>query len=272
MAAVLRTELYKAGVRLRTYVAFGIVIAIPVIATIALDSNPPNRPNGDNGGLFFLADHSGLIMPAAALRLMSAFLLIIIVALFGGETIAGEASWGNLRYVLVRPVRRTRLVAGKFMIAVLLSWASVVAVVLAALIAGGIAFGWHGLPSIGFFLPAQSAGTILLHTAEATGYVAWNLTGVVAFAFMVSCMTDAPAGAIFAGVGFYITSQILDNITALGNIRYVLPTHYFDAWVDLVRIGHFSDDMWRGVGLQLGYVILFFGIALWWFGRKDVLS
>jgi ABC-2 type transport system permease protein len=169
-------------------------------------------------------------------------------------------------------VGRSRLVLSKLVVAVLLAWASVVAVVVAGLVAGGIAFGWHALPAVGPFFPGQSVGTILEHLGVATAYVAWNLTGVVAFAFMVSCMTDAPAGAIFAGVGFYITSQILDNITALGSIRYVLPTHYFDSWIDLVRLGHTSDDMWRGVGLQLGYVLLFGLIALWWFRRKDVLS
>jgi ABC-2 type transport system permease protein len=89
---------------------------------------------------------------------------------------------------------------------------------------------------------------------------------------MVSCMTDAPFGAIFAGVGLYFTSLILDSITSLGNIRYILPTHYFDSWVDLVTHGEWRADMWRGVGLQLGYVLLFAFIGWWWFRRKDVLS
>ena len=103
-------------------------------------------------------------------------------------------------------------------------------------------------------------------------YVAWSMTGVVAFSFMVSCMTDVPFGAILAGVGLYFTSQILDQITSLGNIRYVLPTHYFDAWVDLVTQGRWQSDLWRGAGLQLGYVLVFALIGLWWFRRKDILS
>jgi ABC-2 type transport system permease protein len=133
-----------------------------------------------------------------------------------------------------------------------------------------------GSAPIGFPLSvvvgAQSAGAILAHLGAATAYVAWSLTGVVAFSFMVSCMTDAPFGAIFAGVGLYFTSLILDSISPLGNIRYGLPTHYFDSWVDLVTRGIWNSDMWRGIGLQLGYVLLFALIGLWWFRRKDILS
>jgi ABC-2 type transport system permease protein len=119
---------------------------------------------------------------------------------------------------------------------------------------------------------AQSRADILVHLGVATAYVAWGLTGVVAFSFMVSCMTDAPFGAIFAGVGLYFTSLILDQITSLGSIRYGLPTHYFDAWFDLVSRGRWQDDMWRGALLQLAYIAVFFVVGLWWFRRKDIKS
>ena len=69
------------------------------------------RPISDGEGrLLFLASQTGLILPAFALRITSAFLLVIVVALFGGDAIAGEASWGNLRYMLMRPISRGRLV------------------------------------------------------------------------------------------------------------------------------------------------------------------
>ena len=76
---------------------------------------------------------------------------------------------------------------------------------------------------------------------------------------MLSCMTDSPAGAIVTGVGLYITSQILDAIEPLGSLRYVLPTHYFDAWRDLIFEGHWTSDMARGALLMVGYVLLFTG-------------
>jgi ABC-2 type transport system permease protein len=269
--ALLRTELVKSMRRTRTYVAFGILVLIPVIMAVAIDLNPPDQRG--EGRLLFLASQTGLLLPAFALRITSAFLLVIVVALFGGDAIAGEAAWGNLRYVLMRPIGRGRLVVAKFLVAVFCSWVAVVIVVLTGLAVGVLVFGADpiGFP-LSLVVGSQSTSAIIGHLAVGTAYVAWGLTGVVAFSFMVSTMTDAPFGAIFAGVGLYFTSLILDSISSLGKIRYVLPTHYYDAWVDLVTHGHWSSDMWRGVGLQLGYVLLFASIGWWWFRRKDILS
>ena len=270
--AVVRTELVKSLRRMRTYVAYGILMLIPVIMAVAIHLNPPDA-HGDREVLPRLASQTGLLLPAFALRITSAFLLVIVVALFGGDAIAGEASWGNLRYILMRPVGRGRLVFSKFVVAVFCAWVAVVLVVVTGLVVGAVFF---GTSPIGFPLSlafgAQSTADILAHLGVATVYVAWSLTGVVAFSFMVSCMTDAPFGAIFAGVGLYFTSLILDSISSLGSIRFGLPTHYFDSWIDLVTHGQWHSDMWRGVGLQLGYVLLFALVGLWWFKRKDVLS
>jgi ABC-2 type transport system permease protein len=278
---VVRAETVKTTRRMRTYIAFGVVAAIPVIMTIALKLNPPDNPGGGNGpggGLFFLtANFSGVVLPFAALRVMSAFLLIIVVAIFGGDAMASDAAWGNLRFVLMRPVARVKLLLSKLWVATLVSWAAVATVSIVALVIGGIVFGWHALDAPHFenghfSVLHQSIGTLIWHLAVATAYVAWMLTGLVAFTFMLSCMTDVPYGAIVTGVGFYIVSQILDAIEPLGSLRYILPTHYFDNWSDLVFQGHATSNMARGALLMIGYVLLFTGVAVWWFRRKDVLS
>jgi ABC-2 type transport system permease protein len=271
--AVLRTEVVKSMRRPRTYVAYGILVVIPLIMALAIHLNPPGVDREGGGGLLYLASQTGLLLPGFALRITSALILVIVVALFGGDAIAGEANWGNLRYVLMRPVARGRLVISKFLVAVLCAWVSVLLVVVTALVAGAVTFGTDSLHITFFrFTVEQSTGDILYHLLVATAYVSWGLTGVVAFSFMVSCMTDAPFGAIFAGVGLYFTSLILDQITSLGSIRYFLPTRYFDAWFDLVSRGHWSDDMWRGVLLQLAYIVAFLLVGLWWFKRKDIKS
>jgi ABC-2 type transport system permease protein len=269
--AVMRTELVKSMRRARTYVAYGILILIPIIMATAINLNPPSATG--EGRLLFLASQTGLLLPGFALRVTSAFLLVIVVALFGGDAIAGEANWGNLRYLLMRPVKRGRLIFAKFVVAVFCAWVAVVIVVVTALIVGSIVFGTDAIKfPLTVFTNGQSTGDILYHLLVSTAYVAWSLTGVVAFSFMVSCMTDAPFGAIFAGVGLYFTSLILDSISSLGSIRYGLPTHYFDTWVVLLTRGEWHADLWQGVLLQLVYVMVFFLVGLWWFRRKDIKS
>jgi len=273
MLAVFRAEWSKQLRRPRTYVALGVMAAIPVLITVVLKLNPPSSPERDGGGgiFFFGSLQSGLLLPVAALRLMSRFMLVIVVALFAGDAIAAEASWGNLRSLLARPVSRARLLGAKLMLCVLLGFAAVLTVAVSGLIAGVIAFGWHPI-NLGFLGISQSQGTLLGHLGIATLYIAWSLTTVVALSFMVSTMTDAPAGAMLAGVGFYFVSQILDAISSLGSVRYVLPTHYFDNWDGLFHGQGFTSDMTRGVLLQVGYILVFCGVGFWWFRRKDVLS
>src|SRR5438552_18673136 len=95
MVAVFRTEVAKQMRRPRTYVALGIAVLIPIIATIALKANPPT-PEGGEQGLFVLAPSSGILVPVAMLRFMSRFLLVLIAALFAGDSVAVEAAVGRL--------------------------------------------------------------------------------------------------------------------------------------------------------------------------------
>jgi len=160
-------------------------------------------------------------------------------------------------------------------VAVLCAWIATVLVVLAGFVAGVIAFGYHDLnvPGLIFSSYSQSAGTLVGHLGIATAYVAWSLSAVVAFSFLFSVLTDAPTGAVFAGVGLYITSTILDAIDSVpSGIRNILPTHYFDSWVDMFTQNHVSTDMWKGAGITLAYVVVFVGAAAWHFRRKDILS
>ena len=111
-----------------------------------------------------------------------------------------------------------------------------------------------------------------MHLALAVVLITWGLAAVISFGFMLSTMTDAAAGAIFGAVGLYIVTLILNEITSLGSIRYGLPVRYYDAWSDLFIRNEFTGDMWRSIGLQIPYVLVFCGVAWWWFHRKDIKS
>ncbi len=114
MLRLIRVELIKQLRRPRTWVALGFVIIVPIIITIALKANPPSINDGGGGGgaaggggvrFFYLASQSGLLVPIATLRVMSEFFLVVIFCLFAGDSIASEAGWGNLRFLLTRPDR-----------------------------------------------------------------------------------------------------------------------------------------------------------------------
>jgi len=266
---VIVAELRKQLFRLRTYIGLGIMVAVPVIFTLAFKFGGPGRDHGDRD-FFLVARHSGINMPLAALTAMSAFLLPVVVSLFFGESVAGEANWGTLRYLLLRPVGRGRLLGAKAAVGALLAVLATFLIAIAGLVAGTIAFGWHPVltPSFAVFSQGEAVARLMLSAV----YVAWSMAGVATFAFMLSTMTDAPVGAVAGGVGLAVVSEILDGISALGGVRNALPTHYWQAWNGLFVRPAETADMVRGTLLQAAYVAVLGAVAWWWFRRKDVLS
>ena len=177
---------------------------------------------------------------------MSGFFLVVVICMFAGDAIASEAGWGNLRYLLARPVGRGRLLTAKLFVAAV--FALLVDRAGRALRAdrrrdrvrlASVAIPFSACRS----RRARSSCTSRSRSCSSPG----ASPAVIAFAFMLSTMTDSAAGAIFGAVGLYIVSLILNEITSLGSIRYGLPIRYYDAWSDLFIRNEFTDDMWRSI-------------------------
>jgi ABC-2 type transport system permease protein len=269
------TEFKRQASRRRTQLALGFMVVLPLIILIAfqLDSGSDNggdRRNGQFSSLVNLATAGGLNFALFTVFVSASFLLVVVVALFCGDTVASEASWGSLRYLLAIPVPRGRLLGVK--LAVSLAYCAVAMVLLlgTALAAGTLRYGWHPLQST--IAGEIAAGPALLRLLGIMGYLAVSLLVVASLAFLLSVSTDAPLGAVGGAVLLQILSSILDQITALGAIRSFLPTHFSDAWLGLLSNPTQTDDMVRGCVAALAYAVVFFALAWWRFLRKDVVS
>jgi ABC-2 type transport system permease protein len=277
--ALVRTEMVKAVQRLRTLVITLALVGLPLLIAVAIHARGDRRGGDEGEGLFRLARQSGLLVPAAVLSVMSGFLLVVVAGMFAGDAVAGDAATGNLRYLLMRPVPRGRLLVAKALVAAVLIWACTVLVTLAALLGGISLFGAHAVDVPGFNLSVGSfAGihlsqaTLLSRLAIATAYVAFGFTALLALGMLFSTLTDSAAGAIGGTVGVYIVSEILDGITQLGVLRYGFPTHYLNAWEPMFTQNQYSRDMLTGIVVQLVYFAVFGAIAIAWFRRKDIRS
>ncbi|MBE7190058.1 ABC transporter permease [Jatrophihabitans endophyticus] len=264
----LRVEFARQLRRRRTQVAYGLLLVLPLIIAIAFQVG-----GGAGSGasqLVSLATSGGFNFALFTEFASVGFLLVVVVALFCGDTVASEASWASLRYLLAQPVPRARLLRQKLVVAASLSLAANVLLPVWAFVVGGLFFGWGPTqsPIGGTFGTAASLERMLVVIV----FVSLQLVIVAALAFLLSTLVDNPLGAVGGAVMLVVVSNIIDQITALKGVRNFLPTHYQYAWIDTLSTPIRYDDMLRGTGSALVYAAVFLGVAWLRFDRKDVTS
>ena len=274
----LRVELIRQLRRRRTLIAFLLIVALPLIVVAAVKFGPSAEPSNGSGRRFGggsldlvgLATSGAWNFTVTMIFFASGFLLLIIVALFCGDTVASEASWSTLRYLLAAPVPRRRLLRQKLIIGLLLSLVAIVALVVLSYVIGLIAFGSGALasPVGGVFTDSQA----LFRVAIITGFVFVSLLFAAGIAFLMSVWTDVPLGAVGTAVVIVIVSNILDAISALGSIREWLPTHYANAWLGALAADIDWTSMARGAAYSIVAFALCTGYAVYRFDRKDIVS
>ncbi len=265
----LRVELTRQLRRGRTVLTFGFLALLPVLLGLAFTVG---RGEGNRGGatLVDLATSSGLNFVVFTLFSTVSFLLVVVVALFFGDTVASEASWSSLRYLLAAPVPRARLLRRKATVAALLSAGALVLLPAVAMAVGVIAYGTGELvsptgQSLGF-LPAAS------RLALVPAYLVVHLAWVAGLALLLSVSTDAPLGAVGGAVMTSILSQILETIDALGGLRDYLPTRFNSAWTDLLASPIDWTHLAGGAFSGLAYATIFTLAAWYRFTTKDITS
>ncbi len=265
----LRVELRRQIRRKRTQLSIGFLVILPFLLLIAFKVGNGSS-NRSSGQLVDLATTSGTNFTIFALFASASFLLIVVIALFFGDTVASEASWSSLKYLLAIPIPRGRLLRQKAIVSGLLSLLGLILLPAVSLLVGVLAYGSGDLVS-----PTGEAltfGTALGRIALAVVYLALQLLWVAGLALLLSVSTNAPLGAVGGAVLASILSEILDSITALGGLREYLPTHYAFAWADLFSSNIDWGDMVRGILSALVYGVIFFALAARRFATKDITS
>jgi ABC-2 type transport system permease protein len=265
-----RVELVRQLRRRRTLVMGAILAALPFVLVVAFAiGGEPDGPD-DRVTLMDTATASGANFAAVSLFVSAGFLLVIPVALFCGDTVAAEASWSSLRYLLAAPVPRARLLASKLAVGLGLSLAAMVLLPLVALAVGTAAYGWGPLeiPTGGSLDP----GTAARRLAVIVAYLFVSQLVTAGLAFWLSTKTDAPLGAVGGAVGLTIAGNVLDAVTALGHWRDFLPAHWHFAWADALQPRPEWSGMLQGASVSLTYALVLFALAFRGFAGKDVVS
>jgi ABC-2 type transport system permease protein len=277
---MIRVELAKLFRRPRTYVIAGLLCALPLIVAIFLATTRIPPPPGQGGAFLSAVLSNGALYPAAAMALVLPVFLPVSVAVLAGDAVAGEASAGTLRYLLIRPVSRSRLLIAKLVSLVTFVLFAIVAVLVTAYLTGTLLFG-ESTTSAGVALPADvtslSGVTItpfglVLRLLGTVVYIVISMLSVAAIALFLSTVTDSALGAAMGALAVLVTSQVLVTLDAAAAIQPYLPTRYWLAWIDFFREPVLWRDIERGAGIQLVYLVVLLGAAWANFLTKDVAN
>lgn len=265
-------EFVKILFQKRTYFGWAGLFLVPFIITAAMRLSSEGPPPPSQGGpqFFDLITSNGLLVAVASLFALVTFLLPLLAAMSGSQTIAGEAESGTLRTLLMQPVRRGSVLLAKWFIANVYVAIGLILLAVGSLMAGGAIYGLKPLT----LLTGQtvSTGESIWLIFLAYVFVLVGMATVVSLAVAFSTLTNSGLTAVGAALVLVIIMLVLGSLNVFDFLRPYLFTSHFDAWINF-----FSDPIvWDPIRDALinfaVWIIGMTGIAWLIFRRKDILS
>ncbi|WP_373427647.1 ABC transporter permease [Arthrobacter sp. B3I9] len=255
--------------RRRTWAMLCALAAIPILIAVAVRVSSP-VPAGRGPAFLDRVSQNGLFVGLTAMLVSVPLFLPLTIGVVAGDTVAGEAGLGTLRYLLAAPAGRVRLLLVKYAGAVVFSVVAPLVVALVGAGMGALLFPVGPVPLLSG--DSIGAGEAFVRLLLVAAYLAVSLLGLSAIGLFVSTLTDVPVGAMAATVVLSVVSQVLDALPQLEWLHPWLFSHYWLDFGDLLRQPVAWDSFATNVLLQGGYVALFGALAYSRFITKDVLS
>jgi ABC-2 type transport system permease protein len=262
-----RSELGLTFRRRRNQALLVLLGAVPVVIGIALRLTSPPA-NSDAPSVITQVAGNGVFLSVGALMLVLPLILPLTVSVVSGDSIAGEASTGTLRYLLAVPAGRSRLLAVKYATSVTFCLAAVTTIATTALVMGLILFPVGPVTLLSGSTVSLAAG--LGRLALIALYVAASVGTLVAIGVAVSTVTDSPIAAITTTAVLPVTSEIVDAVPQLSAVHPYLFTHWWFSYDDLLRAPIGTEHITQGLLTYLAYTLVFGSLAWARFTTKDV--
>ena len=290
---MIAVELRKLVRRPRTWISIGLICALPLAVAIFVSVSHLAPPPGQGTAFLSAILQDGSLYPAAALALVLPVFLPVAVAVVAGDAVAGEATAGTLRYLLIRPIGRTRLLVAKLVTIIMFVLIAVVTVAITSYLTGVLLLGPAAPAAVGqpgagqqpqtggvqagaaatsLSGPPLTALQLIERIGGAIAFITVSMLGVAAIVLFLSTVTDSALGSALGGLAVLIGSEVLATLDAAASIRPYVPTRYWLAWIDFFRQPIFWRDIQRGFGIQVVYVAVFLAAAWANFGTKDITT
>ena len=258
--------------RRRNLLLLAVTVVFPVVIGIALRVAAPHPQGGNGPGVAFFNQlaGNGVFLTFIALSTLLILVLPVVVAVVAGDSVAGEAGYGTLRYLLAVPAGRTRLLAVKFAAIVVFGLAATVIVSAVSLAVGAALFPVGPVTLLSGATVPLAEG--LLRVLFVTLYVAAAMAALGAIGLAISTLTEHAIGAIATIAILVVTSEVVDQVPQLAAIGPYLPTHWWLSFDSILRAPVDTSTLLKGL-LSFGVYAVLFGSFAWArFTSADVTS
>lgn len=268
--ALLKSELSVLFRRRRTWAMLLALAAIPVVIALAVKLSSSDPGPGQGPPFLDRVTQNGLFVALTGLVVSAPLFLPLTVSVVAGDTIAGEAGLGTLRYLLTAPAGRVRLLAVKYAAAVVFCLAAALSVAAAGALVGVVLFQVQPVTLLSG--ATISVGESVLRLLLVAGYASLSLMGLAAIGLFISTLTEVPVGAMAATAVLAVVAQILGAVPQLEWLHPWLFTHHWLSFADLLREPIVWSSFADNALLQGAYIATFCALAYSRFATKDVLS
>ena len=266
----LRSELGMVFGRRRNLAILAVLAGIPIVIAIAIKVTAPVNDGRDGPPFLFSITANGIFVALTALTVVLPLFLPLAVAVVAGESVAGEASLGTLRYLLVVPVSRTRLLAVKYAGALAYCLAAAFIVAVVGTLMGALLFPIGPVTLLSGTQVSYGAGLARLLLVAL--YIAAMMAGLAAIGLFVSTLTESAIAAMATTAVLAVLSQVLNQVPQLDWLAPWLFSHYWLDYGDLLRDPIATGAVTKGLAATAAYVLIFGSLAWSRITTKDVSS
>jgi ABC-2 type transport system permease protein len=266
-ARLLGSELRLVFTRRRNVAMLAVLALATVLIGVAIEVAGP-EPGAEGPPFLSRVTENGVFLCFTALVASLPVFLPLAVSVVSGESVAGEAATGTLRYLLVTPVDRTRLLAVKLASIALFGLVAALVVTGTGMVVGALLFPVGDVTLLSGSTVSFAQG--LMRALLVALYVAAMLGTVAALGLFVSTLTEVPVAAMSATAITVVVVEILDAVPQLSPIHPWLFTHDWLAFGGLLRDPVHLEPVWHGLAVQAGWVAVLLSLAWARMTSKDV--
>jgi ABC-2 type transport system permease protein len=291
MFTLIQIELYKIFRKPRTYISFAAITALVTMIQVGFYVDGENYLNFGMQSLTTSFTVEGKVLNGYLMCFIVLQLLLVhvplLIALVSGDMVSGEANMGTLRLMLTRPVSRTGFLLSKFIAAsaytfLLLVWVAFLALGVSLMIFGGDDLVVLKSEVVTFIVEKD----VLWRYGVTFLFATLAMITVTALSFLLSVFAENSIGPIVTAISIIILLTILNtlDLPVFNSIKPFLFTTHMIGWKGFfdVKVNEANEAIVGSIenlpavltsaGVLLLHVVLFLGIAIIGFRRRDVLS